>query len=263
MAAPLIGAVQDARFGRFTQPGERSEHERESSRLVLIKRAWFRESPWGRPQTRSVPGNLGLPDFSHTGASQLDPLWKHPGPPHYRARLGYQNEARAVSGIVVEARNVRQLKRARGVGDTPGVAASHVGIRNKMSAPLRPVQYARDTSFRSVHGNKDQLDRVPSGFGSAQQIHPAPAGESRLDGETHALIEVCRRAIENAPCGGDGCIGRIQGVQSDGDCVGIEQPVAALEIDRSRERRLPGAVRACDYREWAPCLRPRAPSIRG
>jgi len=37
---------------------------------------------------------------------------------------------------------------------------------------------------------------------------------------------------------------RMQRVQTDGDCIGIQESVATLEIDRSRERRLSGAVRA-------------------
>ena len=117
-----------------------------------------------------------------------------------------------------------------------------------MTAPLRPVPNARDTSFRAVHTNKPQVDFVSSGLGFAQEIHPAPAGQSCLDSETRAFIEVRCDAV-NVFGRGDGYSGRIQRVQFNGSWVGIQQAVVALEIHEPRERRFPRAVRACDYRE--------------
>ena len=87
------------------------------------------------------------------------------------------------------------------------------------------------------------------GFGFADQVHPAAAGKSRLDCKTHSPIEIVRRSFQNFPSGGDGCGGWIQRIQTAGYCVGIQQALATLEIDRSRERSLAGSVRTCDYRE--------------
>src|SRR5579872_6777047 len=129
--------------------------------------------------------------------------------PRYATRLGYQNEPWAVSRVVIESREVRQSECVCAIGDAPRVAAPHIGIRDRMTAPRSPVANARDTSFRAVHGNEYQVDLVSSGFGLTQEIHSPPAGQGCLDSETRTLIEVSRRAAENLSGGGNRYSGRI------------------------------------------------------
>jgi len=153
-----------------------------------FKRAWF---------AQQLPGAArGVCD------SQLDPGWNHFRLPNHLARLGHENKARGVSRIVIEAREVRQTKCFAGVSDASGVAAPHIAIRNKMTAPVRPVPNTRDISFRAIHGDKHQVDLVPLGLGLAEEIDSTPAGQSCLNSETRALTEVLRRAVENMSCCG-------------------------------------------------------------
>jgi hypothetical protein len=198
------------------------------------KRPWHRRSTW----SAAVVAPLKCSGLKSSD-SQLGPLRNYLGLPPHLARLCHQNKARAVAGIVIEAREVRQPECVCGIGDAPGVAAPHIGIRNKMTAPLRPVPNASDTSFRAVHTNKHQVDLVSSGFGFAQEIDPARAGQSCLDSETRALIEVSCCAVENVFCCNDGYLRTVQRVQLNGDRVGIQQPVVALEIHEPRNRRFP------------------------
>ena len=169
--------------------------------------------------------------------------------PYHGAIDGHQDKARAVSRVVIEVGDIRRSERFGGIGNTPGIPAPHIGIRNKMTSERGPIPYACDTSFRAVQSHKYQVDLIPSGLGFADQIHPAVAGEGRLDHKTHAPIEVVRRSLQNVPSGGNGRRLWIQGIQIAGYRIGIQQALAALEIDGSGEGRLSTAVRASDHSE--------------
>jgi hypothetical protein len=118
-----------------------------------------------------------------------------------------------------------------------------------MTSQGRSIPYACDTSFRAVQSNKYEMDLIRAEFGFADQIHPISAGKSRLDRKTHSAVEVVRRSFQNDPSSGDRRRACVQMIQIERYCIRIQHPVAALEIDESRERGLPGAVRTGDYRE--------------
>ena|ERR1017187_324150 len=104
--------------------------------------------------------------------SHSDPFWHWLRLPHYDTCVCHQDEARTVSGVVIEVGHIRRSERFGGIDYTPGVTAPHVGIRNEMTSPRRPIPYACDTSFGAVHSNKHQVDLIPSGFGFADQVLP-------------------------------------------------------------------------------------------
>lgn len=107
---------------------------------------------------------------------QFDPFWKWLRLPDYDAGIRDQNEAMAVSGVVVEFGNIRQWERLSGIGSASGVAAPYVGIRNSMASPRRSIPYASDASFRAVHSNKQEVDLIHAGSGLADEFHPTVAG---------------------------------------------------------------------------------------
>jgi len=116
-----------------------------------------------------------------------------------------------------------------------------------MTSSRGPIPYACDTSFRAIQPNKYQMDLKPAGFGFGDQVQPTPAGKGRLDRKTHSPIEVVRRALQNISPGSDGCGGWIQRIRTARNCIGIQQPVAAFEIDGLRERGF-------SQRRWGPRL---------
>jgi hypothetical protein len=86
--------------------------------------------------------------------SEFDPFRSRLCLPRYLAGLRRQDEARAVSGVVIELGFIRQSERLSDIGDAPGVPAPYVGIRNEVTCQRRTVPYSRDTSFRAVQSNK-------------------------------------------------------------------------------------------------------------
>jgi len=117
-------------------------------------------------------------------------------------------------------------------------------------APMRhSIPDAADTSFRGIQSNKHQVDLISTGLGFAQQVQLTVTGESGFDGKTDSLVEIFGGAFQSFPAGGESCRCGIETIQGDGNRIGIEQPVAALEICQSSDCRFSGAVRTSNYCE--------------
>jgi hypothetical protein len=97
--------------------------------------------------------------------SQSGPFWNWLRLPHYDTGIRYQDEASAVSGVVIELGNICRSERLSGICNAPDVPAPYVGIRNEMTSPRRPIPNACDASFRAVQSNKYQVDLIPARFG--------------------------------------------------------------------------------------------------
>lgn len=117
-----------------------------------------------------------------------------------------------------------------------------------MASLRRPVPDARNASLRTVQPDKHQVDFIPAGFRFVDQVHPAAAGQGRLDCKTQSPIEIVRRPFQNLPSGGDRGSRRVSRIQTSSDGIGVQQLAAALEFDRSSERRFSGAGPAITVR---------------
>lgn len=154
-----------------------------------------------------------------------------------------------VSRVVIEFGDICDLERLRGICNASEVAAPDISIGNEMTATRSSIPDACDTSFGAVESNKYQMDRIPSGFRLAHQIHSAAAGEGRLDCKTHIPIKVVRCPFQNFSSGRDGCGRGFRRIQTAGYCIGIEQQVATFELDRLRDCGFSGSVWTCNDRE--------------
>jgi len=181
--------------------------------------------------------------------SEPDPFWNWICLPHYDAGSRCQNEARGFSRAVIVVGKIHRSERLGRIGDASGVAPPYVGIRNDMTSLRSPIPDASDTSFRAVYSKKDQVSLKPSRSGFSDQLQPPAAGKGYFDSKAQPPPEIVGCPFQNFPSRGDGGRIWIQRIQAAGDGIGVQQPSAALEIHKSRERRLPGPVRAGDYRK--------------
>jgi hypothetical protein len=118
-----------------------------------------------------------------------------------------------------------------------------------MPSACSSIAYTRDAAFRVIQSNEYQVDLESAGLSFVDKVEPASAGKSGFDGKTHSLAEIFGRSLQDFATGGDGCSLWMQRIQHAGDGVGIQQPIASLNHDGSRKRRLSCAVRTCDYCE--------------
>jgi hypothetical protein len=95
-----------------------------------------------------------------------------------------------------------------------------------MTTPRRSIPYACDASFRAVQPDKYQVDLISTGFGFGYQVRHTTTGK----------VVSTAKLTPRLPSGGDGCRGWIQSIQTARYCIGVEQPLPALEIDGSRQR---------------------------
>jgi predicted SnoaL-like aldol condensation-catalyzing enzyme len=67
-------------------------------------------------------------------------------------------------GIIIEFGNISQSERLRGISNTPGVAAPHVGIRNKMTSSIQHsahIEPGRDGLFNLIKAAPPSLTYEP------------------------------------------------------------------------------------------------------
>lgn len=117
---------------------------------------------------------------------------------------------------------------------------------------------ALDGALRTVDAEEDQMDFPAARLGFAHEAEEEAAGEGVFDHEAEGGVEIRRGAAQRFPAGCAGCGVRIRGVQFAGDSVGMEQALAAFEINASGESGFAGAVLASDYGEGGHDVRRRA-----
>jgi hypothetical protein len=104
--------------------------------------------------------------------------------------LCQQDEAVAVSGVVVEFGKVDCADRSGGVGQSALVPPPYIGIWDVMPSLCNSISYSRHAPLGAIEPDKYKVDLIPAGFGPGDQVDSAFAGQRSLDRKIGFGIEI-------------------------------------------------------------------------